>query len=203
MLIGLFVSHDQNNKDGQQVRKAFTFQTKTNILHHCKCILLVKLLWHNQNYQLVLGRSRDWSLVIWLTAWDSSRLRQWPRSLRINLTDCHPNLVNSYDYLLQCFCWVLKISGFFVIFRQSMMPNFLTSLNSMLNWPEDPKLLGPFCNNKKSVNDWCPGANKNSCVLSYRDLFLTFTVMCGHRPLSYSTEKWPIDNGNCLLNLRE
>ncbi len=23
----------------------------------------------------------------------------------------------------QCFCWVLKISGYFEIFRQSMMPN--------------------------------------------------------------------------------
>ncbi len=68
MLIGLFVSRDQNNKDGQQVRKALTFQTKTNIFHHYKGILLVKPLWQNQNYQLILGGSRDWSLVIWLIA---------------------------------------------------------------------------------------------------------------------------------------
>ncbi len=53
MLIGLFVSHDQNNKDGRQVRKALTFQTQANILHHYKGILLLKLLWQNQNYQLV------------------------------------------------------------------------------------------------------------------------------------------------------
>ncbi len=59
MLIGLFVSCDQNNKDGQQIRKALTFQTKTIILHHYKSILLLKLLWQNQNYQLVLGGSQD------------------------------------------------------------------------------------------------------------------------------------------------
>ncbi len=43
MLIGLLVSHDQNNKDGQQVRKTLTFQTETNIMHHYKGILLLKL----------------------------------------------------------------------------------------------------------------------------------------------------------------
>ncbi len=76
-------------------KMADTFQTETNILHHYKGILLLKLLWHNQNYQLVLCGSRDWSLVIWL-----HRLGQWPRSLGINLTDSHPNLVDH-----QCVRW--------------------------------------------------------------------------------------------------
>ncbi len=31
---------------------------------------IMKLLWQNQNYQLVLCGSRDWSLGIWLTALD-------------------------------------------------------------------------------------------------------------------------------------
>ncbi len=59
MVIVLFVSHDQNNKDGRHFRKTLTFQTETNILHHYKGILLLKLLWQNQNYQLVLSGSRD------------------------------------------------------------------------------------------------------------------------------------------------
>ncbi len=99
MLIGLFVSRDQNKKDSRQVRKALTFQTKTNIFHHYKGILLLKLLWQNQNYQLVLGGSRDWSLVIWLTALNGFAVSQ--RSLRINLSDSHPNLVvNSYAHYI-------------------------------------------------------------------------------------------------------
>ncbi len=57
-----------------KLEKALTFLRKTNILHHYKGILLLKLLWQNQNYQLVLCGSQDWSL-------------------RINLTDSHPNLV--------------------------------------------------------------------------------------------------------------
>ncbi len=52
------------------LKKTLTFQTETNILHHYKGILFLKLLWQNQNYQLVLSGSRDWSLVIWLTALD-------------------------------------------------------------------------------------------------------------------------------------
>ncbi len=50
--------------------KTLTFQTETNILHHYKGILLLKLLWENQNYQLVLCGSWDWYFVIWLTALD-------------------------------------------------------------------------------------------------------------------------------------
>ncbi len=49
MLIDLFVSRYQNNKDGDTLEKALTFQTETNILHHYKGILLLKLLWQNQN----------------------------------------------------------------------------------------------------------------------------------------------------------
>ncbi len=52
------------------LEKALNFQTEINILDHYKGILLVKLLWQNQNYQHVLCGSRDWSLVIWLTALD-------------------------------------------------------------------------------------------------------------------------------------
>ncbi len=52
------------------LEKALTFQTEKNILHHYEGILLLKLLWQNQNYQLVLCGSWDWSLVIWLAAWD-------------------------------------------------------------------------------------------------------------------------------------
>ncbi len=90
-----FVSCDQNNKDSWQFRKALTFQTKTNVLHHYKGILLVKLFWQNQNYQLVLGGSQDRDLVHCLRG--RGRLLQWPRSLGINLIDSHPNLVvNSY-----------------------------------------------------------------------------------------------------------
>ncbi len=43
-----------------KLEKALTF--------HTKGILLLKLLWQNQNYQLVLCGSRDWSLGILLTA---------------------------------------------------------------------------------------------------------------------------------------
>ncbi len=43
------------------LEKALTFQTETNILHHYKGILLLKLFWQNQNYQLVLCGSQDWS----------------------------------------------------------------------------------------------------------------------------------------------
>ncbi len=43
----------------QTKNKAFgyilTFQTKPNILHHYEDFLSVRLLWHNQNYQLALG----------------------------------------------------------------------------------------------------------------------------------------------------
>ncbi len=66
-----------------KLEKALTFQTETNILHHYKGILLLKLLWQNQNYQLILGGSRD-------------------RTLGINLTDSHSNLVNSYNERLLC-----------------------------------------------------------------------------------------------------
>ncbi len=52
------------------LEKALTFQTETNILHHYKGNLLLKLLWQNQNNQLILCVSQDWSLVIWLTALD-------------------------------------------------------------------------------------------------------------------------------------
>ncbi len=41
------------------LEKELTFQTETNILHHYKGILLLKLLWQNQNYQLFLFGSRD------------------------------------------------------------------------------------------------------------------------------------------------
>ncbi len=54
-----------------KLEKTLIFQTETNILHHYKDILLLKLLWQNQNYQLVLCGSRDWSLRIWLIALDS------------------------------------------------------------------------------------------------------------------------------------
>ncbi len=60
----------KTTKMADKLEKALTFQTETNILHHYKGILLLKLLWQNQNYQLVLGGSRDWSLGIWLTALD-------------------------------------------------------------------------------------------------------------------------------------
>ncbi len=59
------MSHDQNNKDGRQFREALTFQTK-NILHHYEGILLVKHLWQNQNYQLVLGGGWIDPLRLWL-----------------------------------------------------------------------------------------------------------------------------------------
>ncbi len=39
------------------LEKALNFQTETNILHHYKGILLLKLLWQNQNYQLVVWES--------------------------------------------------------------------------------------------------------------------------------------------------
>ncbi len=52
------------------LEKALTFHTETNILIHYKGILLLKLLWQNQNYQLILCESLDWSLRIWLTALD-------------------------------------------------------------------------------------------------------------------------------------
>ncbi len=47
-----------------KLEKVLTFQTKTNILHQYKGILLLKLLWQNQNYQLVLCGSWDGSLGI-------------------------------------------------------------------------------------------------------------------------------------------
>ncbi len=47
MLIGLFVSRDQNKKEADTLEKALTFQTETNILHHYEGILLLKLLWQN------------------------------------------------------------------------------------------------------------------------------------------------------------
>ncbi len=74
----------KTTKMADKLEKTLTFQRETNILHHYKDILLLKLLWQNQNYQLVMGGSSDWSLAIWLH--------------EINLTDSHPNLiVNSYD----------------------------------------------------------------------------------------------------------
>ncbi len=88
MLIGLFVSRDQNNKDGQQVRKELTFQIKINIFHHYNGILLAQLLWQNQNYQFVLGGSWDWSLGIWLTALDSFAVSGsdiWPTPTQTSL----------------------------------------------------------------------------------------------------------------------
>ncbi len=62
----------KTTKMADTLEKALTFLTETNILHHYKGILLLKLLWQNQNYR---------------------RLGHWPRSLRTNLTDSHPNLV--------------------------------------------------------------------------------------------------------------
>ncbi len=53
-----------------KLENTLTFQTETNILYHYKGILLLKLFWQNQNYQLVLCGSQDWSLGIWLTALD-------------------------------------------------------------------------------------------------------------------------------------
>ncbi len=43
----------KTKKIAEKLEKALTFQTETNILHHYKGILLLKLLWQNQNYQLV------------------------------------------------------------------------------------------------------------------------------------------------------
>ncbi len=60
----------KTTKMADKLEKALTFQTETNILHRYKGILLQKLLWQNQNYQLVLGGSRDWYLRIWLIALD-------------------------------------------------------------------------------------------------------------------------------------
>ncbi len=54
------MSRDKNNKDGRQIRldKHSLFRQKINVLHRYKGILLVKLLWQNQNCQLVLGGVR-------------------------------------------------------------------------------------------------------------------------------------------------
>ncbi len=49
----------KTTKIADTLEKALTFLTETNILHHYKVILLLKLLWQNQNYQLILCGSRD------------------------------------------------------------------------------------------------------------------------------------------------
>ncbi len=59
------------DKDGGYFEYRLKFQIKPNVLHHYDCILLVKLLWQNQNYQLVLGGGWEWSLRNWLIALDS------------------------------------------------------------------------------------------------------------------------------------
>ncbi len=60
----------KTTKMADTLEKALTFQTETNILHHYTGILLLKLLWQNQNYQLVLCGSRDWSRGIWVNPRD-------------------------------------------------------------------------------------------------------------------------------------
>ncbi len=94
----------KTTKMADKLEKTLTFQTETNILHHYKGILLLKLLWQNRNYQLVLCGSRDWSLRIWLC-----RLRQWPRSLGINLTNSHTNVVVNSSWARYDLSWVTMV----------------------------------------------------------------------------------------------
>ncbi len=55
----------KTKKMADTLDKALTFQAETNILHHYKDILLLKLLWQDQNFQFVLSGSQ-----IWLTTLD-------------------------------------------------------------------------------------------------------------------------------------
>ncbi len=105
MLIGL-CHVIKTTKMADTLEKALTFQTETNILHYYKGILLLKLLWQIQNYQLILCGSRDWSLGIWLTAFDGFAISvsDPDPSGSISLTP-HPNLVvNSVGYCTMGYC---------------------------------------------------------------------------------------------------
>ncbi len=79
----------KTTKMADKLEKALAFQIETNILHYYKGILLLKLLWQNQNYQLVLCGSRDWSFVIWLPS--------KPRCLFITPLWCY-TVISSVSY---------------------------------------------------------------------------------------------------------
>ncbi len=57
--VGSSLCHLTKTTDGRHVGYRLTFQTKTKVLLHYEGILLVKLLWQIQNYQLVLVEERD------------------------------------------------------------------------------------------------------------------------------------------------
>ncbi len=101
----------KTTKMADKLEKALTFQTETNILHHYEGILLLKLLSQNQNYQLVLCGSRDWSLWIWLTALDGFAISGidpdpsrsiWPTPTQTSLLIHTPNVTTRPNVLKAC-----------------------------------------------------------------------------------------------------
>ncbi len=61
MLIGQICHVTKTTKMADSLNKNTPFRQK-HVLHHYECILLVKLLWQNHDYQPILSGNWDWSL---------------------------------------------------------------------------------------------------------------------------------------------
>ncbi len=111
-----------------KLEKALTFQTETNILHHYNGILLLKLLWQNQNYQLVMCGSPDWSLGMWLTARDGDAVSgsDPDPSGSISPTSTQTSLIHKFTVFTTYLAW--KRNPRNSLFSANLMPDLVLDL---------------------------------------------------------------------------
>ncbi len=120
-----------NNKDGRQFGYRLTFQTKPNVLHHFKAILLERLLWCIKNYGITkiiksfwcisgIDSSESWLTTLLVPAHVSKpiHLRKTSKGLLLNCTDVvicrlllvilRPCLLHTIGYHTSSMCLIIS-----------------------------------------------------------------------------------------------